>query len=74
MCAVIDIGFERTVVTVGENDGSLELCAVITNNVQIDRDAEVDISTQPGTAEGMLNLCLLLIYDFDYVAPFISWG
>lgn len=55
---MIDIGFERTVVTVGENDGTLELCAVITNNVQIDRDAEVDISTQPDTAEGMLNLCL----------------
>ena len=53
VCAVIDIGFERTVETVGENDGSVELCAVITNNVEIDRDAEVDISTQPGTAQGI---------------------
>ena len=53
VCAVIDIGFERTVVSVGEDDGTVQLCVIITNEVEIDRDAQVDILTQPGTAEGM---------------------
>ena len=52
VCAVIDIGFERTVVSVGEDDGTVQLCVIITNDVEIDRDAQVDILTQPGTAEG----------------------
>ena len=50
--ADIVIGFERTNLSVGENDGTVQLCTLIRNGGQLERTVRVDISTQPGTAEG----------------------
>ena len=46
------IGFERTVTSVGENDGTVEVCAVIRNGGVLERDVRVVLSTQPDTATG----------------------
>ena len=48
----VTIGFERTVTSVGENDGTVEVCAVIRNGVVLERDVRVVLSTQPDTATG----------------------
>ena len=45
------IGFERTAVSVFEDDMTVELCAVIIRGT-LGRSVDVTLSTQPDTATG----------------------
>ena len=40
----------------GENDGTVEVCALIIGNIELERSIQVDLSTQPDTAEGKRTL------------------
>ena len=40
----------------GENDGTVEVCVLIIGNIELERSIQVDLSTQPDTAEGKRTL------------------
>jgi len=46
------IGFENSHLTVREDEGSLEICAIVIGNGSLDRDVEITMETLSGTALG----------------------
>ena len=56
--AAVVVGFQQTLYTVGEAQGLLSVCAVVTGSTE--RSVAVDVAAVPGTASGKLyvfNFC-----------------
>ena len=52
--AAVLVGFQQTLYTVGEAQGVLSVCAVVTGSTE--RSVAVDVAVVPGTASGKLSV------------------
>ena len=55
--AAVLVGFQQTLYTVGEAQGVLSVCAVVTGSTE--RSVAVDVAAVPGTASGKLYILYL---------------
>ena len=55
---MVDIGFTSATYTVSEGDSSVEVCVELVSG-EMDIAAQVELRTQPGNAQGRLELEIL---------------